>query len=118
MRLISALFSLLLLVGCRSTQHAFMGVPEDQVQTIDQKNPQIDYRLRGLTVMTKVESVGYKKYDDWKRKGKIVKEERRGNVVYFAIRSNLHVPMATAGPGTASGAYVDVTERYKALIPK
>ncbi len=112
------LFSLVSLVGCTSARHAFMGVPDDQVQTIEQKNPEVDHRLRGITVMTKVESVDYRKYADWKREGRIIAEERRGSVVYFAIGSSLHVPIAAAGADTAGGAYVDVTERHKAVIPE
>jgi len=118
MRKIISLAGLLLLAGCASTPYVFMGVPEDQVQTIDQKNPQIDYRLRGIPVMTKVESVDYRRYEDLKRKGRITKEERRGDVVYFAISDSLHVPLGSAGPGTADGAYLNVTERYRAVIPK
>ncbi len=71
-----------------------------------------------LMIKTKVDSVDYQTYEDLKRKGKIEKEERRGNVVYFAVTSGLDVRMSAAGPGEAISAWVIVTERYKTVIPK
>ena len=106
--------SMIALVGCTSTQHAFMGVPDDQEKKID--DPQSS--LRGVPIVTTVQPVEYQRYVDAKRKGEILKEERLGDFVYFAVRNCLHVPAATSGPGMAGGAYVDVTERYKAEVPR
>ncbi len=119
MRLLTlALLTLALASGCGptnsepSTEYVFLGTPETQERTLDNgESP-----LRGVTVMTKVEQVDPDKYVAFKNEGKITAEERRGGVVYFAVRGVRHVPVA--GGNEAAGAYVDVTERYKATVPE
>ncbi len=98
----------------KSAQYVFLGLPEDEEKRID--NP--DSALHGVPKVTAVQSAEYHRYLELRRKGTIVKEERHGAFVYFAIESILHLPMPSAEAGTASGAYVNVTKRYKARIPK
>src|SRR5579862_5128478 len=63
----------------------FLGVPENETRTIDQKNPEIDYRLRGITTITKVEPSDYATFLEFKKGGKIVEQETRNGFVFFSI---------------------------------
>ena len=105
------------LVGCEPETHDFLGVPENESRTIDQDNPEIDSRLRGATTVTPVMVTDYATYRKLKEDGQVVHEEHQGRFVYFALSDVRHVPLPPAGPGAAEGAYLEVTERYKAELP-
>ena len=96
----------------------FLGVPEDRTRQIEDENPDIDPRLRGLTTMTEVRTVDDATYARLKKEGRIAQEVRRGAFVYFAVTELRTVPLASGGAGAASGAAVTLVSRYKAPIPK
>jgi hypothetical protein len=95
----------------------FLGVPEDRTRKIEEENPGIDSRLRGLTTMTEVQTADHATYLRVKKEGRIAKEETRGGIVYFSVDELRNVPLANGGAGAASGAAVTVVSRYKAAIP-
>lgn len=111
---------LILCAGCASPQKEFnyLGLPEDEDQKVQQQYPEIDSRLHGLTTVTKVQSVDYQEYKRLKKTGKVTEEQRKGDVVYFAVKQMRDVPLPNAGPGDAMGAYFDIVERYKTVVPK
>lgn len=90
----------------------FMGLPDDAERRIEDENPQIDSRLRGITVMTAVQPVDYAAYMEAKESRRIIKEERRGGFVYFATKEGRDARFANGG-----AAWVFITERYKAPVP-
>lgn len=96
----------------------FLGVPEDQTRKIEDENPNIDYRLRGVITMTDVQVADYATYSRLKKLGQLAQEETRGGVVYFAVNEGRHAPLSGGGAGAASGAFLTVVSRYKAPIPK
>jgi len=57
---------LILIVGSGCASHPkdfnYLGLPEDEVQKVEQQYPQIDSRLHGLTTVSKVQSVDYQEY--------------------------------------------------------
>ncbi len=96
----------------------FLGVPEDRTRKIEDENPAIDSRLRGLTTMTEVQTADHATYSRIKKEGRIAKEETRGGFVYFSVDEFRTVPLANGGAGAAGGVAVTVVSRYKAAIPK
>ena len=85
----------LLVVGCkehsndesrrRTTQPwAFLGLPDDEERTLDQENPVIDGRLRGVVSITKVQTTDYEEYRRQKAAGRVSQEERHDRWIYFA----------------------------------
>lgn len=105
---------MLVLAGCASSGITYLGVRENACRTIEQENPEIDSRLHGLTTVSKVETVNYDHYLELKRSNRISSLERHGRFLYFAVHSEQHVPF---GEGPSVGAYVDVVERYRTLVP-
>jgi hypothetical protein len=97
-----------------AAERPFLDVPEDKEEKI---GPETDYRLRGVPKVTRVELVDYPRYLAEKKAETILVEEHRGGYVYFALQGVLHVPFAEVPAGAASGAYVNVTRRYKAKVP-
>jgi hypothetical protein len=85
----------------------FLGLPDDQERTLDQDNPGIDGRLRGVVSITKVQVADYEQYQRQERAGRVDHEARHDRFIYYAIRESRDV-----GP-----AMVFITERYKAAIP-
>jgi hypothetical protein len=84
----------------------FLGLPDDQQRTIEQDNPNIDSRLRGIAIISKVELADYQEYQRQKQAGHISEEARHGDYIYYAIQT-----ARDAGP-----AMVMVTARYKAVV--
>ncbi len=111
---------LILGAGCTSPQKEFnyLGLPEDEDQKVEQQYPEIDSRLHGLTTVSKVQSVDYPEYKRLKNTGKVREEQRNGDALYFAVKQMRDVPLPNAGPGDAVGAYFDIVERYKTIVPK
>ncbi len=111
---------LVLGAGCVSFQKEFsyLGLPEDEDEKVEQQYPQIDSRLHGLTTVTKVQSVDYQEYERLKKTGKVTEEQRKGDILYFAVKQMRDVPLPNAGPGDAAGAYFDIVERYKTVVSK
>ena len=97
-----------------AAERPFLDVAEDKEEKI---GPETDYRLRGVPKVTRVELVDYPRYLAEKNAEKILVEEHRGGYIYFAVQDVLHVPFAEVPAGAASGAYVNVTHRYKAKVP-
>ena len=95
----------------------FLGVAEDRTRRIEEDNPDIDSRLRGITIMTEVQPSDYATYVQLKKDGKVVKEETRDGFVFFAVNEMRHTPLPAAGGGAGS-AYITVTNRFKAPVPK
>ena len=85
----------------------FLGLADDQERKIEEENPQIDGRLRGITKVNRVEQVDYAEYLEARRKKQIDKEEPHGGFVYYSTTVGLCV----------DPAYVFVTKRYKARLP-
>jgi hypothetical protein len=81
----------------------FPGLPDDQERTIDQENPGIDGRLRGIVTITKVRAADYEQYQLQKKAGRVEREERHDGLIYYAIQES-----RDAGP-----AMVLITERFK-----
>ncbi|MBL7223638.1 MAG: hypothetical protein ISS72_07285 [Candidatus Brocadiae bacterium] len=88
----------------RAAPRPFLGVPEGE--TLEHQVGAIG----GVPKMTAVEITTAERYLEFKEEKRIKAEERRGEWVYFAVDSGLHVPMGNVG------AYVNVTRRYKALV--
>lgn len=91
----------------------FLGFPEDRVRRMEDENPESALRGLGVITMTEVQTTDYATYRQYKERGAIIKEERRGGEVLFATEDSLHVPIGEGG----DGAYVLVTRRYKATLP-
>lgn len=122
--------ALLLVVGCNRSPDGepafsaldpepppFLGVPEDCTRRIEDENPAIDPRLRGVTTMTAVQAVDGATYARLKKEGRVAEEEQRGGVVYFSVSELRDVPLVDGGAGAAGGAAVTVVSRYKAPLP-
>src|SRR5688500_7445665 len=71
----------------------FLGVAEDRTRRIEEENPDIDSRLRGITTMTEVRPADYATYLQLKQDGKVVKEETRDGFVFFAVEEMRHAPL-------------------------
>jgi hypothetical protein len=99
------------------TPGPFLGVPEDRARKFEDENPGLDSLLRGITTMTEVQSSDYATYSRYKKDCQIANEEIRGGFVYFAVKEARDVPLAGSG-GAADGAYITVTNRFKAPLPK
>src|SRR5262245_48426717 len=95
----------------------FLGVPEDSTRKIEDENPDIDPRLHGVTTMTAVQPADYATYLRHKEGGKVAKEESRDGLLFFATEESVHVSLPAAGEA-AGGAYIKVTNRFKAPLPK
>lgn len=95
----------------------FLGIADDRTRHIEEENPIIDSRLHGITTMTEVQSSDYATYLQLKKDGKVVQEETRDGFVFFAVEEQRHAPLPAAGGG-AGGAYITVTSRFKAPVPK
>ena len=95
----------------------FLGVPEDRARKFEDENLGVDSPLRGITTMTEVQSSDYATYSRYKKDCQIANEEIRGGFVYFAVKEARDVPLAGSG-GAADGAYITVTNRFKAPLPK
>jgi hypothetical protein len=95
----------------------FLGVAEDRTRRIEEDNPEVDSRLRGITTMTEVRPSDYATYLQLKKDGRVAKEETRDGFVFFAVEDMRHAPLPAAGGGAGS-AYITVTNRFKAPIPK
>ena len=108
--------ALCLLAACAPPAASFLGVPEDRALLLEDENPQTP--LRGVPKVTAVRLTDYPSYLLYKRGGRIVAEERRGEWIYFAIQGELHVPLPGTPPGAADGAAAIVTERFKARVPE
>jgi len=65
-----------------------------------------------------VREADYATYLELKRNGRTKDEERRGDFVYYAVEDNRDVRFANPSPGGPISAWVTVTERYKARIPR
>ncbi len=95
----------------------FLGIAEDRSRRIEEENPDIDSGLRGITIMTEVQSSDYVTYLRLKKDGKVVKEESRDGFIFFAVEELRHAPLPAASGGAGS-AYITVTNRFKAPVPK
>jgi len=104
--------------GPGAKREPFLGLPEESSRRIEDDNPRVDPRLRGIVTMTEVRLADHASYLEFKRAGKVSKEERRGGFVYFAVPEVLHVPFPAPPGGAAGGAYLTVTKRLKAPLPK
>jgi len=82
-----------------------MGLADTEERRID------DGALRGIVTVTKVQPVDFDDYRRCKAAGEIITEEARGRFIYFAVRTERHVPFENAS------AHVLVTERFKAPLP-
>lgn len=95
----------------------FLGIAEDRARKIEEENPDIDSRLRGITTLTKVQSSDYATYLQLKKDGRVVQEEARDGFVFFAVEERRDAPLPAAAGGAVS-AWIIVTNRFKAPIPK
>lgn len=94
----------------KSHSKPFLGFPEDKARKSEEENPET--ALPGIVTMTAVQPSDYATYQQLKEDGQVVKEETREKVVLFAVEKSLHVPIRDG-----YGAYLVVTERYRAPIP-
>ena len=97
--------------GVSARPEPFLGFPEDRVRKMEDQNPETS--LRGIVTMTEVQPTDHATYRRLKEQGKVIGEVRRGGEILFAVEESLHVPVGEEG----DGAYVTVTERYKAPLP-
>jgi len=93
-----------------SVSEGFLGLADDASHKIGEHAP--DSALAGVTDITEVQVVTHDEYLQRNRNGELVAEEVRGDFIYFAVEAMLHAPLPDG-----SGAYVDITERYKAKLP-
>ncbi len=101
--------------GCTSLTKPFMGVPEYKTVRYEDDDPRTP--LRGVPKLTAVRQTEYRNFLFAMREGRIVAQERRGDMMYFAVAVSQNVPLVTAGTGETRTAMVVVTERYKAKMP-
>jgi len=62
--------------------------PDDQERTLDQENPGIDGRLRGIVSVTKVQATDDEQYQRQKQAGHVAQEERHDRFIYYAIQES------------------------------
>ena len=89
----------------------FLGLPDDVSRKIGDEYP--ESALRDITSISKVHSSTYDDYLRRKNEERIKAKELRNGHIYYAIEVVRHVPFPDG-----SGAYVTVTERYKAKLPR
>lgn len=92
------LFSILLLVGCRTAPPETKGVSS------------VEAEFKKFSVTGEIHPSDYDTYLQYKRSGRIVQEETEGNWVYFAVEKS-HV-------GGIPETYLTVRESYKARLPE
>ncbi|MBE3070624.1 MAG: hypothetical protein IMZ66_10365, partial [Planctomycetes bacterium] len=102
--------------GCTGFTKPFMGVPEYKTVHYEDDDPQTIFR--GVPKLTAVHQTEYRNFLLAMREGRIVAQERRGTTMYFAVAVPRCVQFEDAPPDAARGAYVIVTERYKAKMPE
>ena len=95
----------------------FLGIAEDRTRRIEEDNSDIDSRLRGIATMTEVRPSDYATYLQLKKDSRVAKEETRDGFVFFAVEETRHAPLPAAAGGAGS-AYITVTNRFKAPVPK
>ena len=115
MRHILLLVMLTIIASCgqKSSQTntvLFMGLADDKEVKIGDEAP--ESALADITEITMVQMSPYKEYLNYKAEGRIIKEERRGRWLYWAVNLLKHVPFSNG-----SDAYFIVTERHKSEIP-
>jgi GH35 family endo-1,4-beta-xylanase len=97
-------------VRVEAEPHVFLGVPEDRSGDAGGTGS-IGGQVHTVRKMSPVAEVSYADYEQARRDGKIVAEEKYSGYVYFATRSWRDVRFDNAS------AQVEFTDRYKARVP-